>query len=288
MLQAAQDNFRKVQQMAAQKTLFVFQLFAAFLLPQVTSFFQCRHHHNPVMANIMPISMSLKSDLATKYLIIWDCDGVLVDSEALLKEGEVEGLARAGFELSVDDCVRLFSGVSVDEAASNFFKEKQKSLPENFFKEQIAGSLQLFRDRLVPLMTGTVTSLHTEGYDMCVASGSPLNRVQLCLELAGIDQCFKAGTVYTRELVQRGKPAPDLFLYAAEKMNYLPEECIVVEDSTAGIEAAQAAGMRVIGYLGGGHAKAAWYQKAIESYGIPLAYTQEEVFDLLVSGRKPV
>lgn len=238
-----------------------------------------RIHRMATSSSAIPGSSS-----SLPFLIIWDCDGVLVDSEALLKQGEVEGLAKAGFEMSTDDCVRLFSGVSVDEAASNFLNEKKVPLPEGFFKEQIAGSLQLFRDRLVPLMTNTVLSLQSSGYNMCVASGSPLVRVQLCLELAGIDSCFKAGTVYTRELVKRGKPAPDLFLYAAEKMSVKPDKCIVVEDSVAGIEAAQAAGMKVIGYLGGGHAQAPWYRKAVESYDIPLAYTQEEVLEMLITG----
>ena len=252
----------------------------------------CCGHVSPltfVGKNLRTFRTAMSKDVAdnggfpSKTLIIWDCDGVLVDSEALLKQGEVEGLARAGIDVSVDDCVRLFSGVSVDEAASNFLKEKKRPLPEGFFVEQIAGSLQLFRERLVPLMTDTVMSLHGKGFEMCVASGSPLKRVELCLELAGIDRCFKKGTVYTRELVLRGKPAPDLFLYAAEKMNYSPDQCIVIEDSSAGIEAALAAGMRVIGYLGGGHAQAAWYRNAIESYNVPLAYTQEEVFEYLVS-----
>jgi beta-phosphoglucomutase-like phosphatase (HAD superfamily) len=233
------------------------------------------------------ISIKLTSALnaASHDLIIWDCDGVLVDSEALLKQGEVEALARAGIDMSVDDCVRLFSGVSVDEAAVNFLKEKNKELPDGFFKEQIAGSLQLFRDRLVPLMTDTVLSLQNGGYNMCVASGSPLTRVLLCLELAEIDGCFNSNSVFTRELVKRGKPAPDLFLHAAEKMNVLPGRCIVVEDSVAGIEAALAADMRVVGYLGGGHAQASWYRKAIESYDIPLAYTQKEVLGFLEDGR---
>lgn len=196
---------------------------------------------------------STKLQSVSHDLIIWDCDGVLVDSEALLKQGEVEGLARAGIEMTTDDCVRLFSGVSVDEAALNFLKEMKRELPEGFFREQISGSLQLFRERLVPLMSDTVLSLQSNyPGQMCVASGSPLNRVLLCLELAKIDGCFNANTVFTRELVNRGKPAPDLFLHAAEKMNIDESRCIVVEDSVAGIEAALAANMRVIAFLGGG------------------------------------
>lgn len=180
-------------------------------------------------ASILGNRLTTSMLLASHDLIIWDCDGVLVDSEALLKQGEVEGLARAGIEMSVDDCVRLFSGVSVDEAATNFFKEKKRDLPEGFFKEQISGSLQLFRDRLVPLMSDTVLSLQSNyPGQMCVASGSPLNRVLLCLELAKIDGCFNENTVFTRELVKRGKPAPDLFLHAAEKMNIKSNRCIVV------------------------------------------------------------
>lgn len=106
-----------------------------------------------------------------RKLVIWDCDGVLVDSEALLKQGEVEALARAGFNLSVDDCVRLFSGVSPDKAEENFFNEMKKPIPANFFKEQIEGSMDLFRRRLQSLMKDTVQTLHERGVSMCVASG---------------------------------------------------------------------------------------------------------------------
>lgn len=94
---------------------------------------------------------------------------------------------------------------------------------------------------------------------MCVASGSPRDRVSLCLDVANMRTAFSDGSIFTRELVSRGKPAPDLFLYAAEKMGYPPSSCLVVEDSSAGIEAALAANMEVIGFLGGGHARADWY-----------------------------
>lgn len=188
-------------------------------------------------------------------LVVWDCDGVLVDSEYLLKVGEVEALNRAGFDqVTINDCVRLFSGVSVDKATENFLNEYGKPLPEGFFKEQIEGSLQLFRDRLMPLMKDTVLALHAKGVPMCVASGSPRNRVLVCLECAGIDHCFTPSTVFTREEVKRGKPAPDLFLHAASKMGVDPTKCVVIEDSSSGIEAGLAAGMKTIGYLGANHA----------------------------------
>ena len=173
-------------------------------------------------------------------------------SEALLKQGEVEALAQLGFHLSVDDCVRLFSGVSPDKAAENFLNEFNKPLPDTFFKEQIAGSMDLFRRRLQPLMSQTISALDAKGYTMCVASGSPRDRVKLCLEVAGMSSSFQDNSIFTRELVKRGKPAPDLFLHAAEKMGHSPEACIVIEDSSAGIEAGLAAGMEVIGFLGGG------------------------------------
>lgn len=183
-----------------------------------------------------------KSALRAKGdLVVWDCDGVLVDSEALLKQGEVEALAKAGISVTVEDCITMFSGVSPDTATKNFEIAMKRPLPPNFFKEQIEGSLQLFRDRLEPLMTNTVLSLHSKGVRQCVASGSPRNRVDICIEKANMLPAFPPSQIFTREEVKRGKPAPDLFLHAASKMNVTPDRCIVVEDAASGIEAAIAA-----------------------------------------------
>lgn len=113
--------------------------------------------------------------------------------------------------------------------------------------------MQLFRDRLQPLMINTVNNLYSKKIKMCVASGSPRERVLLSLEVGGIGNCFPPSHVFTREQVAKGKPAPDLFLFAAKSMNVVPEKCVVVEDAVSGIEAALAANMKVIGYLGGGN-----------------------------------
>jgi HAD superfamily hydrolase (TIGR01509 family) len=177
--------------------------------------------------------------------------GVLVDSEALLKQGEVEALASHGITVTEMDCIRMFSGYSPDAAAVNFLREMKRPLPDNFIRDQIAGSMDLFRKRLIPLMTGTIETLYKNKVPMCVASGSPRDRVLLSLDVGGMKDYFLPEHVFTRELVARGKPAPDLFLFAAEKMGVRPERCIVVEDSAAGIDAAKAANMACIAYLGG-------------------------------------
>jgi phosphoglycolate phosphatase len=185
-----------------------------------------------------------------KDLIIWDCDGVLVDSEALLKQGEIDALAKNGINLTADECVQLFSGYSPDTATQNFKEYTGYELPTNFFREQIEGSLELFREKLEPLMDNTVQLLYNQNVNMCVASGSPLSRVLLCLDKCNMSLYLPSHKVFTRELVKRGKPAPDLFLHAAQEMNVKPNKCVVVEDAVAGIEAAIAADMKVIGFLG--------------------------------------
>lgn len=109
--------------------------------------------------------------------------------------------------------------MSIDEAENNFFNEYKVRLPDHFFKEQIEGSMDLFRSgRLQPLMTNTIARLHHHrgGAMQCIASGSPRPRVDLCVQMAGMGAYFTPDRVFTRELVRRGKPAPDLFLYTAD------------------------------------------------------------------------
>ena len=208
---------------------------------------------------------------------------IAVDSEALLKTAEVEALQEAGFtDVTVDDCNRLFSGFAPEAGAANFLKEFGKPVPEDFFKKQIEGSAQLFRERLTQLNAKTVLALHAQGRRQVVASGSPRDRVLVCLEVAGIDKCFTPEQVFTREDVPgRGKPLPDIFLLAAEKEGVAPSDVVVVEDSTSGVRAAQAAEMEVVGYLGGGHAQQDWYREKLAEFGIPLTYSDTELLEYL-------
>ena len=111
--------------------------------------------------------------MAAKELVIWDCDGCLVDSEALLKTAEVEALHAAGFkDVTADDCNRLFSGFAPEAGEANFLKEYGTPLPENYFRDQIANSADLFRARLEQLNAKTVLALHAAGRRQVVASGT--------------------------------------------------------------------------------------------------------------------
>ena len=218
-----------------------------------------------------------------KKLVIWDCDGVLVDSEALLKQAEVDALVDAGFEgVTTDDCNRLFSGFAPEAGAANFLEEYGKPLPEGYFEAQIANSLQLFRDKLVALNGDTVLALDAAGRKQVVASGSPRDRVDVCLTKAGIDGVFGEDRVFTREDVPgRGKPEPDIFLKAAKHCGFEPKDCVVVEDSTSGMRAAAAADMECVAYLGGGHAQKDWYLEKIAAFGIPITYSAAELLACL-------
>lgn len=115
----------------------------------------------------------------------------------------------------------------------------------------------------------------------CVASSSPRARVIKALNLTKQLDYFTDEAIFTSQQVKNGKPAPDLFLFAAEKMGFKPQNCIVIEDSAAGIEAAIAANMNVIGFLGGSHAQFPWYQERIKSYKILLTHNSVELVRII-------
>jgi len=183
-------------------------------------------------------------------LVIFDCDGVLVDSEVLSCQCLSEVLGRRGIVLSKDDAVELFLGQS-SAAILRHYEEDRRLVPEAFLAELKTQVLQRFRLSLQPIPgIGTlVAGLRTP---FCVASSSDLDRVALSLDLTGLAPHF-GDRLYTSQMVARGKPAPDLFLYAAGRMKAAPTRTLVIEDSVSGVTAAKAAGMTVWGFVGGSH-----------------------------------
>ncbi|AUH65191.1 HAD family hydrolase [Paracoccus zhejiangensis] len=186
--------------------------------------------------------------------LIFDCDGVLVDSE-VLSMGELMRLIRnRDLPISEREAYDLFLGTSTSHEIS-YLRER--------FGIDITEDLSALRDRLadrfrVDLLAipGIEQALSRLGGPRAVASSSNPDRLRLSLGLTGLWDHF-APHVYSATMVKHGKPAPDLFLMAAERLGAAPEDCVVIEDSPAGIRAARAAGMRVVGFLGGAHARPA-------------------------------
>ena len=183
-------------------------------------------------------------------MIVFDCDGVLVDSEPIAAAVAAEEFTRAGFPCTPDAVLRQFTGMSDADMLAAVEAAASRRLPPNFAAALAAATEERLRAELRP-MPHAAEVLAGLDRARCVASSSSLGRVRLSLEVTGLLGFFHSH-VFSASEVKRGKPAPDLFLHAAEKMRVVPSRCVVVEDSGRGVAAAAAAGMASIGFLGGG------------------------------------
>jgi len=183
-------------------------------------------------------------------LVIFDCDGVLVDSEILSCRCLTEVLATYGISLGLDQALDLFLGRSTSAVFAHY-RALGRTIPEQFSTELGAGVRTAFVSALRPI-EGVGSVLKDLQIPHCVASSSDLERVSLSLSLTGLAPHFET-RLYTSQMVKRGKPAPDLFLHAAERMRADPRRTLVIEDSVSGVMAGKAAGMTVWGFVGGSH-----------------------------------
>lgn len=182
--------------------------------------------------------------------MIFDCDGVLVDSERLIQEVDLELIRGLGWPITREEIFAEHLGRSEDAVIANIERRLGRAVPAGFVQEKAAAYEAVLRERLVavPGVAEAITLLREGGMRMCVASSSRHTRIRLSLRLTGLQAFFAEEHLFSAEDVTRGKPAPDLFLHAAASLGAPSELCVVVEDSPAGVEAARAAGMRVIGY----------------------------------------
>ena len=185
-------------------------------------------------------------------LLIFEFDGVLVDSEYLAVRAEQRVLSEAGFEMTEDDIANSFVGRSYPDMFAileeRFGKPVPEELGERIQREAVASfptELQAI-DGMKDLLTGSSEA-------RCIATSSPADRLDLSLDVAGLRSFFKPEALFLAEYVEHGKPAPDLFLYAADHMGFPPERCIVIEDSFNGVTAAIAAQMDVVAFTAGKH-----------------------------------
>jgi HAD superfamily hydrolase (TIGR01509 family) len=185
-------------------------------------------------------------------LLIFDCDGVLVDSEVIAHQTLLDAIAPLGLTIPLKDSFTLFSGRSLKDTLAIIEQRLGRPLPGDFLEQSRELLFARFRQSLKPV-TSVVEAISALPHARCVASSSSFDRLRLALEVTGLAPLFGAH-VFSATQVDRGKPAPDLFLFAAIQMGATPAHCIVVEDSTLGVEAGRAAGMRVIGFAGASHA----------------------------------
>lgn len=218
-----------------------------------------------------------------KKLVIFDCDGVLVDSEIIAHRVVVEMLQEQGCRLTIEDSIREFTGVSKQRSQEILCEKYNIDISDDFWDYGQSLVLEAFERDLVALNQQVLSELTQKNVSVCVASSSHRQRVLKALEVTGQLTYFSHQAIFTSQQVARGKPAPDLFLFAAAEMGFLPEDCIVIEDSPAGIEAALAANMVVIGFLGGSHADFSWYKGRIQGYSIPTASHHLDLLDHLFS-----
>lgn len=184
-------------------------------------------------------------------LVMFDCDGVLIDSEMIACTADAELLTEAGYPITAEEISARFAGVPGPAVYAEIERELGRALPADLpgrFKERVIAK---YRTELTAI-DGVADLLVRLQTPRCVASSSEPAKLALGLIETGLYEALYPH-IFSATLVPRGKPHPDIFLYAAEKMGTAPARCLVIEDSVAGATAARSAGMRCLGFAGGSH-----------------------------------
>lgn len=184
--------------------------------------------------------------MSSPRLVIFDCDGVLVDSEPSANRVFAAALNELGLDLDPDEVCATFIGLSMSRCVEIIEQRLGRPVPSGFVADVRARTLEAFRDELRPV-PGVVEVIRALDRPYCVASSGELEKMRFTLGRTGLLASFE-GRMFSASQVPRGKPSPDLFLFAAREMSVAPEACIVVEDSVPGVLAARAADMPALGF----------------------------------------
>ena len=200
-------------------------------------------------------------------LVIFDCDGVLVDSEAIGNRFISEALTLAGIPISAEGALSKFLGGKLTQIKEDAEKQLGFSLPPNWVDEIYKKQFSEFRKNLKSIsgIEDVLDVLERINTPICVGSNGPLNKMEVSLGVTKLKDRF-LGRIFSADQVENPKPAPDLYLYCADQMGVLPQHCLVIEDSPRGASAGVAAGMSVFGYTGGGDNSALKKVGCIETF----------------------
>ncbi|MBY0612283.1 MAG: HAD family hydrolase [Beijerinckiaceae bacterium] len=208
-------------------------------------------------------------------LVIFDCDGVLIDSEAIANQVCVEFVATLGHETTMQDFAAKYCGSPINDIWRRVGIDIGVPITEDFRKAVDAEVHRRFETGLTAV-EGVVELLDALAYRRCVASSTGIKKLRVNLERVGLLGKFEPG-VFSASQVARGKPAPDVFLYAASQMGADPAHCLVIEDSVAGVTAARRAGMTTIGFAGGGHVTDAHPRRLLDVGALTVAHSMAEL-----------
>ncbi len=179
-------------------------------------------------------------------LVIFDCDGVLVDSETLGNRILVEFVAEFGLVLELQEAILLFKGCKMADCVAVIEQRLGKKLPQDFVTQFRARTAEVFERELLAI-NGIEAALDKINLPICVASSGPPEKIKLALRVTNLLPRFEE-RIFSSYEIGSWKPAPNLFLYAAKNMGFEARSCTVVEDSILGVRAGVTAGMRVLGY----------------------------------------
>ncbi len=183
-------------------------------------------------------------------LVIFDCDGVLVDTEPVSNRVLARSITEAGLAISADEVGEEFEAMRLADVQARVEERIGRRLGKSWLPDFEARRVAEFEQGLdpIPRVEDVLRALRAAGRPICVASQARREKTELTLGLTGLLEYFDDGSLFSSTLVEHGKPHPDLFLYAAEAMGVEPARCVVVEDAVPGVRAALAAGMPAFGY----------------------------------------
>lgn len=218
--------------------------------------------------------------------LIFDFDGVIADSEALANTVLAETITSLGRETTLDEALSRYMGRRWPEVVALIENDIGCAVPDGFVDSLRAATLDRFRADLREVQGAGGFMKHFAHLPRCIASSSSLDRLQVCLEILGLAGEF-GNNVFSADMVERGKPHPDIFLLAAQRMDIPPSSCVVIEDSPSGVRAGVAAEMTVIGLCAGSHLRPGHRQRLADAGACYTADTWSEVLALMSSLPEP-
>ena len=214
-------------------------------------------------------AVNTKYDSSMNKLILFDCDGVLVDSEYLASQVFSEALAKYGYTISAEESIRRFTGVNEYDCRKILMSEMDIEIPEDYWHKEKLNLKKAYELYLTGLLEPLLSFLKTSNTPRAIASNSSRDHILHCLELTSQLDYFSPDAIFSASQVAKAKPAPDVYLFAATQMMTPPENCLVIEDSITGVQAAQAANMKVFMFLGAKHSQYDWYHQELKALDVP-------------------